>query len=108
VRTRTADKKGKETNPKTRIVLEDVPICPNPLLLQARRIRLAHVDKVALEPVGIFGPREVLQRRANRDDAAARDNVKHVCGGPSTQCQHHDQEGANDWDEQLEVSTDFD
>jgi hypothetical protein len=108
VRTRAANKKRIETDPKTRIVFEDVPICPNPLLLQARRIWLAHIDKVALEPVGLLGPGQVLQRRANRGDAAARDNVKHVCGGHSTQCQRHGKQGANDWDEQLEVSTDFD
>ena len=36
--------------------LEDMAIRPDPLLLQARRIRLAHVGKVALEPVYVFGP----------------------------------------------------
>ena len=86
--------------------LEVMAISPDPLLLQARRIRLAHVGKVALEPVCVFGPGHVLQRRPIHGDAAPHKNAKHVCGQRSAQRQRRDEERAKDGEgEQHQVST---
>ena len=84
---------------KSRMVLEDMPIRPDPFLLQARRICLAQVAEVTLEPVRIFGTRQVLQGRAIREDTAARKNVQHVRDRHSKQSQHRDEEGVKDGDE---------
>ena len=87
------------TYSKTSIVPEDVSIRPDPFLLQARRIRLAQMDEVTLEPVRIFGTRQVLQGRAIRGDAAAHKNVQRVCDHQSRQRQRRDEEGVKDRDE---------
>ena len=59
-------------------------------------IRLAHVDKAALEPVRIFGSRHVPQGRAIHSDTAVHDYIKHVCSRRSAQRQHRSEEGAKD------------
>jgi len=49
-------------DPESRMVLEDIPVRPDPVFLQVYRIWFRHIDEIALEPVRPVGPRQIAQR----------------------------------------------
>jgi hypothetical protein len=72
-------KKGK-AHPPNRLVSQDMPICLDPLFLQAQRFLLWYVDKATVNPVYILGPRNAAQRGAICTNTAMHDSEEYLSG----------------------------
>ena len=67
------------THPETRMVPDDMPICPHPLLLHTRRIRFMYAGKVAIEPMPFLWSGKVPNRRTIGAYLAEDQDVEYKC-----------------------------